>query len=112
MRNNDSRDDNSPADALKQLAADLTMLAQNQLDAVRLEMTEKVRMFGLGAGLLSASAGALLFTLACLTALATVGLALVLPVWLSVLIVTLIWGAVSGLLSQDLASAKQRHRAS
>jgi len=89
----------SPTEAFKQFAADLTMLAREQLEAARQEMTEKVKLIGVGAGMLSASVVALVFTAACLTAFAMIALALLMPAWLATLIVTLVWGAVSGTLA-------------
>ncbi len=76
METPDDRASDSTADAFKQLASDLTMLARDQLEAARQEMTEKARLIGVGAGILSASAVASIFTAACLTASAMVGLAL------------------------------------
>jgi len=99
METPDDRASDSAADAFKQLASDLTMLARDQLEAARQEMAEKVRLIGVGAGILSASAVALIFTAACLTAFAMVGLAVILPAWLAVLIVTLVWGAVAAALA-------------
>jgi hypothetical protein len=95
----DARASDSPAEAFKQLAADLTMLARDQLEAARQEMTEKVKLIGVGAGMLSASVIAVVFTAASLTAFAMIALALLMPAWLAALIVTLVWGALSGALA-------------
>jgi len=99
METPDGRASDSSADALKQLASDLTILARDQLEAARQEMAEKVRLIGVGAGLLSASVVALIFTAACLTAFAMVGLSVILPPWLAVLIVTVLWGAATAALA-------------
>lgn len=99
METPDARTSDSPTEAFKQLATDLTLLARDQLEAARQEMTEKVKLIGVGAGMLSASVVALVFTAACLTALAMIALALLMPPWLAALVVTLVWGAVSGTLA-------------
>ncbi len=97
METPDTRSD--PAEAFKQLASDLTVLARDQLEAARQEMAEKVKLIGVGAGILSASAVAVVFTAACLTAFAMIALVLILPPWLAALIVTVIWGTISGALA-------------
>jgi hypothetical protein len=99
METPESQTGDSSGDAIKRLASDLTILVRDQLDAARQEMAEKVKLLGVGAGMLSASAVALVFTAACLTALAMIALALIMPAWLSALIVTLFWGAVSSVLA-------------
>jgi hypothetical protein len=99
METPESRAGDSVADAMKQLASDLTILVRDQLEAARREMVEKVKQVGMGAGMLSASVVALVFTAACLTAFATIALALIIPAWLGALIVTLFWAAASGVLA-------------
>jgi len=99
METPDARTSDAPAEAFKQLAADLTVLARDQLEAARQELTEKFKLIGMGAGMLSASVVALVFTAACLTALAMIALALIVPGWLAALIVTLVWGVAAGALA-------------
>ncbi|MBV8491786.1 MAG: phage holin family protein, partial [Candidatus Eremiobacteraeota bacterium] len=54
---------------VKQLGADVATLVREELRVARAEMTEKVQTAGAGAGMLSGSAVAGLFTLTCLTGL-------------------------------------------
>ncbi|MBV8344844.1 MAG: phage holin family protein [Candidatus Eremiobacteraeota bacterium] len=81
--------------SLGQLASDIATLVREEMRLAKAEMAEKAKSAGVGAGMLSASAVTALFTLASLTALGIVTLALVLPLWLAVLIATVIWGGVT-----------------
>ncbi len=87
------------AASLKELAGDLATLIRHEVDLAKAELGEKLKSAGVGAGMLSASAVSGLITLTCLTALVAVALSLLLPAWLAVLIVTLLWGATTAVLA-------------
>jgi len=72
---------------------------RQEIQLARDEMAEKVKSAGVGAGMLSASALTGLFTLACASALVIVALALVLPLWAAVLVVTALWGGATATLA-------------
>lgn len=85
--------------AVKQLSEDLGILVRKEMELARREMMEKAKAAGLGAGMLSGSAVTALLTLGSLTALLISAISLALPTWLSALIVTVMWGAVTALLA-------------
>ena len=88
-----------PPSSVAQLASDIASLVRHELQLAKAEMAEKAKSAGIGAGMLSASAVAALLTLGSLTALVMVGLAQLLPLWLSVLIVTLLWAVATATLA-------------
>lgn len=87
------------AAAVKQLSQDLSVLVRSELELARKEMMEKAKSAGVGAGMLSGSAITGLLTLGSLTALLIIAIAIVLPAWLSALIVTVMWAAVTAILA-------------
>lgn len=85
--------------AAKQLSEDLGILVRKEMELARREMMEKVKTAGVGAGMLSGSAITGLLTLGSLTALLIVAIGLALPLWLSALIVTAMWAAITAVLA-------------
>lgn len=85
--------------AAKQLSEDLGILVRKEMELARREMMEKVKTAGAGAGMLSGSAITGLLTLGSLTALLIVAIGLALPLWLSALIVTAMWAAITAVLA-------------
>ncbi len=87
------------AAAVKQLSEDVGILIRKELELARSEMMSKAKTAGVGAGMLSASAITGLLTLGSLTALLIIAISLALPTWLSALIVTALWAAVTAVLA-------------
>jgi uncharacterized membrane protein YqjE len=85
--------------AAAQFASDVILLVRTEIDEARSEMAQKAKSAGVGAGMLSGSAIAAIFSLASLTALIMVALSLVLPLWASMLITTALWGAAAAILA-------------
>lgn len=85
--------------AVKQLSEDVVILVRKEMELARREMMEKAKAAGLGAGMLSGSAITGLLTLGSLTALLIIAISLALPAWLSALIVTVMWAAVTAVLA-------------
>ena len=86
----------STAELISQLSEQVTTLVRDELALARVEMTEKGKRAGKGAGLLGGGGvlalyglGALFFTIGAL-------LALVMPAWLAALIVTVVLFAAAG----------------
>jgi len=86
----------STAELVSQLSEQVSTLVRDELALARVEMTEKGKRAGKGAGLLGGGGvlalyglGALLFTIGAL-------LALVMPAWLAALIVTVVLFAAAG----------------
>jgi hypothetical protein len=97
MAANESESQGAAA-TVAQFASDVMLIVRQEMDEARSEMAEKAKSAGVGAGMLSGSAVAAVFCLALLTALLTVAIALVLPLWASLLIVTVLWGAATAIL--------------
>ena len=95
--------------SVSQLTADLvhqvTALMHDELALAKVEMAEKGKRAGVGAGLSGGSAVAAFFALGCLTACAVAALSLAMPVWLAALIVGLVYLAVAA--GMVLAGRKQ-----
>lgn len=85
--------------AVKQLSEDVVILVRKEMELARREMMEKAKAAGLGAGMLSGSAITGLLTLGSLTALLIIAISVALPLWLSALIVTVMWAAVTAVLA-------------
>jgi hypothetical protein len=86
--------------SLGQLTGDLVnqvaTLMRDELGLAKVEMAEKGKWAGVGAGLSSASGVAAFFGAGCLTACAVAALSLVMPVWAAALIVGGFYLAVAG----------------
>lgn len=83
------------ANSVAQFASDLALLLRREIESARAELAQKAKSAGIGAGMLSASAICVFFTLGWLTALITIALALALPLWAAALIVTVLWGGIA-----------------
>ena len=86
----------STADLVSQLSEQVSTLVRDELALARAELTEKGKRAGKGAGLLGGGGVLALYGVGAL--LVTIGalLALVLPVWASALIVTVVVFAAAG----------------
>lgn len=93
--------DSSLGELFKHLTSDVTLLVRQELDLFRVEMTEKGKGLGAGAGILSAAAVAGLFALGTLTAAVILLLALVMPAWGGALIVTAAYGIAAAILASS-----------
>jgi hypothetical protein len=87
------------ADLTKQLSSDVSALVRQELELARAEMTQKGKRAGLGAGLLGGASLIALGAFGALTAFLILVLGLVMPDWLSALIVALVYGAVAAVLA-------------
>jgi uncharacterized membrane protein YqjE len=87
----------------RDLVSDLTQqgstLVRQEIELAKVELIEKGQRAGLAAGMFAGSALAAVLMLGSLTAVLIIVLALFLPLWLSALLVTLLWGTVSGALA-------------
>lgn len=84
---------------VKKLSSQVSTLVHQEIELAKTEMAEKGRKAGLGAGLFGGAGVAGLLTLGSLTAFLIIVLALAIPAWASALLVTLLWGAVAGVLA-------------
>jgi uncharacterized membrane protein YqjE len=89
----------STGELLKQFSKDASTLIRKELELAKAELTEKGKQAGKGVGMLG---GAGLFGLGAfgaLTAFLILVLAEAMDAWLAALIVTVLWGAIAGVLA-------------
>lgn len=91
--------DRSTGDLLKQLSDQTTNLVRQEIELAKLEFREKGKKAGLGAGMFGGAGLFGVFALGTLTACIVLALATFLPAWLAALIVTVVYGAVAGVLA-------------
>jgi Putative Actinobacterial Holin-X, holin superfamily III len=91
--------DVSTGELVRRLSAQLSELFRRELELARTELTAKGKRAGAGAGLAGAGGVVALFGVGALIAAAIAGLATVMPVWLSALIVGVVLLLVAGALA-------------
>jgi hypothetical protein len=91
--------DVSTGELVKRLSTQLSELVRGELELARTELTAKGKRAGAGAGLAGAGGVVALYGGAALIAAAIAGLALVLPVWLSALLIGVVLLIVAGVLA-------------
>jgi len=89
----------SVADLVRRASDDLSRLVRDELQLAKLELAQKGKQAGVGAGLLGGGAGVAFFGVASLVTTAILGLSTVLAPWLSALIVAVVLFAVAGVLA-------------
>lgn len=98
MTHTDARSEQaSTAQLVSQLSEQVTTLVRDELALARIEMTEKGKKAGKGAGLLGAAGVIALYGLGALFVTIGAALALVMPVWVAALIVTVVLFAAAGI---------------
>lgn len=97
--NGTENDTGERGNSVQQLVGDLTILIRQEIELAKEELGQKIQSAGIGAGMLSASAACALISLGCLTALVALLLALVIPAWSAVLVVTVLWAAATAILA-------------
>jgi uncharacterized membrane protein YqjE len=93
-----------PADAstgqlISRLTEQISTLVRSEARLAQVEVTQKAKRLGVGAGLFGGAGLVAFFGLATLITTAVLALALVLPAWLAALIVTVVLFAVAGILA-------------
>jgi uncharacterized membrane protein YqjE len=90
------REDPSVAELLTRLSEQSSRLVRDELELAKVEITDKVRHAGIGAGLFSGAGVLGLFGVGTLITTAILALSLVLPAWLAALVVTVVVFAAAG----------------
>ena len=104
---NDERE-RPTSELLKQLTDQTTRLVKQEIELAKLELQEKGKKAGVGAGMFGGAAALGLYALGALTATIILALATFLPGWVAALIVTVVYGAVAGVLAlRGKAQVKQ-----
>lgn len=88
--------DRSVADLLRQLSDQTAALVREELELARVELTEKGKQAGLGAGMFGAAGLLGLFAFGALMAAIIMAVGLAVTGWLAALIVAAAYGAVAG----------------
>jgi MFS family permease len=87
------------SELLKQLSDQTTTLVRQEIELAKLEVREKGRKAGMGAGMFGGAGVFGLYAVGALTATIILALATFLPGWAAALIVTVIYGAIAGVLA-------------
>jgi uncharacterized membrane protein YqjE len=91
--------DRPTGDLLKQLSDQSTTLVRQEIELAKLEFREKGKKAGLGAGMFGGAGLFGLYAVGALTATIILALATFLPGWVAALIVTVVYGAIAGILA-------------
>ncbi len=90
------KDGQSVGELLRELSAETSTLVRQEVQLAKVELTKKAKQAGKGGRLLAGAAVMGLALLGAFTAFLIAVIALVVPVWLSALIVTLLYAAIAG----------------
>jgi len=88
--------DPSAAELVKQVSEQTQRLIRQELALARLELSDKVKHAGIGAGMLAAAAFVAIFGVATIVAMLVLALATALDAWLAALIVGVVLLALAG----------------
>lgn len=103
-----TQSDRSLADLARQLSLQTTELARHEVELAKAELREKGKRAGVGAGMFGGAGAVGLYALGALTATIILALATFLPGWVAALIVTVVYGAIAGVLAlRGKAEVKQ-----
>jgi uncharacterized membrane protein YqjE len=91
--------DASASELVKQLSEQTSRLVQQEMELAKVELAEKGKQAGIGAGLFGGAGVFGLYALGALTAAAIAALGLAMDTWLAALIVAVIWAAVAGVMA-------------
>ena len=92
-------DEQSTAELLRRLSEQTTELARKEIELAKLELQEKGRKAGIGAGLFGGAGALGFYALGAFTAFLILVLDTAMAAWLAALIVTVMYGAIAGVLA-------------
>jgi uncharacterized membrane protein YqjE len=87
------------SELLRQLSDQTTTLVRQEIELAKLEFREKGKKAGQGAGMFGGAGVFGLYAVGALTATIILALATFLPGWVAALIVTVVYGAIAGVLA-------------
>lgn len=99
MQTNGTRDERPVGELVSELASQTSTLVRQELELARLELTQKGKAAGLGAGMLGSAGIAAWFGLGALTACAILALAEAMDAWLAAAIVSAAYFLVAAILA-------------
>jgi uncharacterized membrane protein YqjE len=91
--------DASTADLLKRLSEQTSRLVRHELELVKVELSEKGKRAGAGAGMFGGAGAVGLYAFGALTAAIIAALSLAMATWLAALIVAVVYGAIAGVVA-------------
>jgi uncharacterized membrane protein YqjE len=92
-------DGRSMGDIVGDIAKDVSALVRQEMDLAKVEMKQEATKAGKGAGMLGGAGVAGHMALVALTATLVIVMDLFMPLWLSALIVTVLWGVIAAVLA-------------
>jgi uncharacterized membrane protein YqjE len=95
----ESRGDQSTGELVSRVSQDLSQLVRDELRLAQIEMSEKAKKAGIGAGMFGAAGLLALYGVGALIATAILALALAIPAWLSALIVGVVLLVAAGIVA-------------
>jgi uncharacterized membrane protein YqjE len=106
--NGSALNDRPVPELLRQLSDQTATLVRQELELAKVELTEKGKQAGIGAGMFGAASVVGLYALGALTAAVILALSLAMSGWLAALIVAAVYGAVAGVLALTGKNRVQR----
>ncbi len=100
--------DRPVGDLLRELSEQTTTLVRQELELAKLELTQKGKRAGIGAGMFGGAGAVGLYAFGALTAAVILLLATAMTGWLAALIVAVVYGAVAGVLALSGKSKVQQ----
>jgi uncharacterized membrane protein YqjE len=100
--------DRPVGELLKELSEQTTTLVRQELELAKLELTEKGKKAGIGAGMFGGAGIVGFYAVGALTACLILALATAVDGWLAALIVASVYGAVAGVLALSGKSKVQQ----
>jgi uncharacterized membrane protein YqjE len=94
-----ANDDRSAAELIKQVSEQTSKLVRQEIALARLEIREKIKHLGIGAGMLGAAAFCALFGAATLVAALVLALATAMDGWLAALVVAVVLLGGAGIMA-------------
>lgn len=91
--------DRPVGELMRELSAQTSTLVHKELELAKLELTEKGKQAGVGAGMFGGAGVVALYAVGALTACLVLALATAVTGWLAALIVAVVYGAVAGVLA-------------
>ena len=91
--------DASTADLLRQLSEQTTALVRQEVELAKVELAEKGKRAGIGAGLFGGAGTLGFYALGAFTAAAILALATAVPGWVAAIIVAVVYAAIAGVLA-------------
>jgi uncharacterized membrane protein YqjE len=91
--------DHGTGELIKDLSGQISRLVRQEIELAKVEMTEKGKKLGVGAGMFGGAGVAGVLMLGSLTAFLIIVFALAMPWWAAALIVTVVWGVIAAVLA-------------